>query len=110
MKYSITFLQPHYEELLSAIFSREKLEGAAYLLCGTSRSEEEERLLVREVIPVKDEHYLKRAPLQLSICSESYVPVAKRAKELNESVLFVHSHPSGVNTFSPQDNKEEPRL
>src|ERR1700746_3516118 len=79
MKYSITFLEPQYEELLLGIFAKEGLEGEAYLLCGNSRTEEEERLLVREVIPVKDEHYLKRAPLQLSIGSDSFVPLAKRS-------------------------------
>jgi len=110
MKYSITFLEPQYEELLSVIFSKEELEGAAYLICGNSPTVEEERLLVKEVIPVKDEHYLKRAPLQLSICSDSYVQVAKRAKELNASVPFVHSHPGGAGEFSSKDDEEEPRL
>jgi molybdopterin/thiamine biosynthesis adenylyltransferase len=110
MKFSITFLERHFDELLSVIFCKEGLEGGAYLLCGNSITDEENRLLVREVIPVKEEHYLKRAPLQLSICSDSYVPVAKRAKELKLSVLFVHSHPGGLNDFSLQDDKEEPRL
>jgi len=86
------------------------VEGAAYVLCGRSCGEEEERLLAREVIPVRDEHYLTRTSVRLSISSESYVPVAKKARELNQSILFVHSHPDGIPDFSPQDDQEEPRL
>src|SRR5262249_8918206 len=48
--------------------------------------------------------------VRLSISSESYVPVAKKARELNQSILFVHSHPDGIPDFSPQDDQEEPRL
>ncbi len=110
MKYSVTFLEPYYEQLLSAVFSKPDVEGAAYLLCGRSQSVDEERLLVREVIPVKDEHYLERTSVRLSICSDSYVPVAKRARELKSSILFVHSHPEGITDFSPQDDEEEPHL
>jgi molybdopterin/thiamine biosynthesis adenylyltransferase len=110
MRYSITFLESQYEQLLSFVFAKSGLEGAAYLLCGLSRTEEENRLLVREVIPVNDEHYLKRSRSSLSICSDSYAPVAKWAHELNQSILFVHSHPRTTPGFSRQDDKEELRL
>src|SRR6266498_3687841 len=110
MKYSITILEPHFDQLLSAVFSKPAVEGAAYLLCGRSRTGEEERLLVQEVVPVKEEHYLRRTDSRLSICSDSYVPVAKKANERKQSVLFVHSHPPTTKDFSPQDNEEEPRL
>jgi molybdopterin/thiamine biosynthesis adenylyltransferase len=107
---SITFLESQYEQLLSTIFGVRGVEGAAYVLCGRSQADEEERLLVREVISVRDQHYLKRTDVRLSICSDSYVPVAKKARELKQSILFVHSHPEGVKDFSLQDDKEESRL
>jgi molybdopterin/thiamine biosynthesis adenylyltransferase len=110
VNYSISFLEPQYEHLLSIIFAQAGVEGAAYVLCGRSRTDDEERLLAREVIPVREEHYLKRTDLRLSICSDSYVPVAKKARELKQSILFVHSHPEGIHEFSPQDDEEEPRL
>src|SRR5437879_288799 len=110
MNYSISFLEQQYEQLLSIIFAKLGAEGAAYVLCGRSRTSGEERLLAREIIPVREEHYLKRTNVRLSICSDSYVPVAKRARDLKQSILFVHSHPNGVPEFSTQDDDEEPRL
>lgn len=110
MSFSITIAEPHYAELNDAIFSEEGLEGAAYLLCGRSDTPSETRFLVREVVPVADEHYLAREPLRLSIASPSFATVAKRAAALGASLLFVHSHPTGVPDFSEQDDREEPKL
>jgi molybdopterin/thiamine biosynthesis adenylyltransferase len=110
MDYTLTTLENYQVALEEAVFSREGLEGAAYLLCGLSITEVETRLLVREVIPVKNEHYLKRERNKLSIDSVSYSTIAKRASAIGAAVLFVHSHPAGPPTFSPQDNGEEPKL
>jgi len=110
MTHSISFLEQQYEALLAIIFAKPEVEGAAYVLCGRSSTDEEERLLVREIIPVREDHYLRRTNVRLSICSDSYVPVAKRARELKQSILFVHSHPNGLPEFSLQDDDEESRL
>lgn len=110
MNYSITFLEQDFERLLSIIFAKPGLEGAAYVLCGISRTDAEERLLAREIIPVRDEDYEGRTNLRLSIRSDSYVAAAKKARESNQSILFVHSHPDGICEFSSQDNEQEPRL
>ncbi len=110
MNYSLTILKEHYDEINAAIFSAPGLEGAAYLLCNRSITDGEVRLLGRQVIPIQDEHYLVRAPLRLSIDSTSYAGVAKRAREAGASIIFVHSHPHGLAEFSPQDDREEPRL
>jgi molybdopterin/thiamine biosynthesis adenylyltransferase len=109
MQYSFTINEPLAEELTAAIFSKPGLEGAAYVLCGVSEAGET-RLLARSVIPVKDEHYLRRESYRLSIASDSYVPIAKRARQEREAILFVHSHPENVPDFSPQDNQEERKL
>jgi molybdopterin/thiamine biosynthesis adenylyltransferase len=109
-KFTLTMLEKHSDLLKQIIFAVPGLEGAAYLMCGISRTEQEVRLLVREVIPVKPEHYLVRESDRLSIASESYVPVAKQSKLNKEAVIFVHSHPSDYPEFSPADNIEEPKL
>ena len=110
MTHSLSILEEHYEILTAAIFSAPGLEGAAYLLCGRSTTERETRLLARDVIPVEDRHYLVREPLRLSIDSASYAGVAKRAREANASIVFVHSHPDSIAEFSRQDDREEPKL
>lgn len=110
MNYTVTFLEEQLDRLLEAIFSKPGCEGAAYLLCGTSTTSGETRLLVRDVLPVRDEEYLARESLRLSIDSRSYTRVAKQAKAQKAGVIFVHSHPEGIAEFSEQDDREEPKL
>jgi hypothetical protein len=38
------------------------------------------------------------------------VAVAKKAAARNDSIIFVHSHPTGIEDFSEQDDREEPKL
>jgi molybdopterin/thiamine biosynthesis adenylyltransferase/proteasome lid subunit RPN8/RPN11 len=86
------------------------MEGAAYLLCGLSRTEQEVRLLARQIVPVSDAHYLVRAHNRLSIDSLSYASIAKRARTEGLSVVFAHCHPRGPASFSEQDDREDPKL
>jgi molybdopterin/thiamine biosynthesis adenylyltransferase len=103
-------LEEQHQSLLEAIFSKPGLEGAAYLVCNRSATESEQRLLVKDVVPVDESHYLIREPLRLSIDSASYVGIAKRAGVAENSIVFVHSHPSGIPGFSRQDDREEAKL
>ncbi len=109
-RHTVTILERDFEYLASAVFSETKTEGAAYLLCGGSTTEEETGFLVREVVPVAAGDYSVRESRRLSIDSRSYAGVAKRAETGGCSVFFVHSHPGGIDDFSPQDDREEPKL
>ncbi|HEY0715305.1 MAG TPA: ThiF family adenylyltransferase [Polyangia bacterium] len=109
-RFTLTILEEHYSLLLSAIFGRPGCEGAAYLVCGRAEVDGEIRLLVRDVAPVADADYLVRESHRMSIDSASYARIAKAAGASGDSVIFVHSHPEGISDFSPQDNREEPKL
>lgn len=110
MHYTLTLLGSTSTELAQAVHSSTGDEGAAYLLCGVSVTDDEVRLLAREVIPVEERHYLHRSHDRLSIDSASYASAAKRARTDRVVILFVHSHPNGPPDFSPQDDREEPKL
>lgn len=110
MRYTLSMGEHHARPLRDAIFSVPGCEGAAYLLCGISVTDEETRLLVRDVVPVADADYLRREPLRLSIDSTSYARAVKQAKAMNASIVFVHCHPDGIPEFSAQDDLEEPKL
>lgn len=110
MRYTVTITEELDARLRDAVFSIPDKEGAAYVLCGRATSDSETRLLAREIIPVAKEHYLVREQLRLSIASPSYASAAKKAADENASLLFVHSHPTGVPYFSEQDDREEPKL
>lgn len=108
--YSLTLREEAWREVLDTVFSKPGSEGAAYLLCGVSRTPEEVRFLGRRVVPVEDTHYKVREADALSIASESYVRVAKQAVAAGEAVIFIHSHPDGYAAFSSQDDREDPKL
>lgn len=111
LAHTLTILDDDLQRLSDVVFSRPGAEGAAYLLCGRSVTHDEVRLLVRDLVPVADEHYLIRRADRLSIDSASYASVAKRAGAEGCAVLFAHSHPGSLfHGFSPQDDREEPRL
>ena len=110
MRYTLTIRQDEFDGLIAEIFSIKETEGAAYLLCGVSKTETEYRMLVRSVHAVKQAHYRRRERAGLSIVSESYVQIAKSAARDSAAIVFVHSHPDGPEDFSPQDDVEDPKL
>lgn len=85
MRHTLTITEQAYERLTGMVFADPDCEGAAYLLCGTSITAEETRLLVRDVIPVAPEHYEVRDWDRLSIRSASYAAVAKQAGQTGDS-------------------------
>lgn len=109
MKYTLTMLNSHYEQLTKTLFVGDT-ENGAYLLCSLSHTDYEKRLIVREVVGIKDSHYLKKDKFELLIKSLSYASIAKRASLNNDVIVFAHSHPDGYFEFSEKDNIEEKKL
>lgn len=110
INHTLSILSDQIAQVRDLVFSIPGVEGAAFLLCSESRTGSERRFLCREVIPVPESAYLVREPDFLSLDSSAYVPIAKRARAENLSVIFVHSHPGGFLDYSDQDDREEPKL
>lgn len=106
----IVMLELRLAELREKLFDRPGVEGAAFLLCGQSVSDDVVKLVVHTVIPIADEDYLRREPYGLTIASPTLMRVAKLARYEGLSVVFAHSHPEGIPDFSDQDDREEARL
>ncbi|MGJ5814465.1 ThiF family adenylyltransferase [Paludibaculum fermentans] len=111
MRYTLTFAEQQYEELMLHLFNGDdRRERAAYLLCGISTTASETRLLVRHSIPVPEPVVLSSSETHISIPAESFLPVLKAADEQSACFVFVHSHPEHVPDHSAQDDREEPGL
>lgn len=110
MRYSITFPEPYYSQLLGMLFPDLEVERAAYLLCKTSKTRNETRLLVREIFPVIPEDVVSASRGHMSIRAISFMRVMKIADKTKHSFIFVHSHPLGSSKFSAQDNEQERSL
>jgi molybdopterin/thiamine biosynthesis adenylyltransferase/proteasome lid subunit RPN8/RPN11 len=106
MRYSITFLEEDYERLTSILFPAD-VERGAYLLCGLSVGPSETKLLVRNVVALEKTEINSASPVHISIPAPMYVKWLKRADELNNCIVFVHSHPNGYDDFSDKDYSEE---
>jgi len=111
MRYTVTFLESQYAELVDHFFgAAPKRERTAYLLCGLSKTAAEQRLLVRRVIPVPDSDLLEQSDKHLCIPSRSFLSAMKQADRERAAFVFVHSHPEGIPDHSDQDDREEPGL
>jgi molybdopterin/thiamine biosynthesis adenylyltransferase len=110
MEYSITFLEKDYTDLLQHLFTDRQKERAAYLLCRISSTSMEDRLLVREIIRVKDEDVEESSETHMKIRSRSFMSAMKRADITKQLFVFVHSHPDGLVNHSKKDDFEEKQL
>lgn len=107
---TIRMLEHHALHLDRALFTRTDVESAAYLRCAVVRRGDDITFLAREVVPVPEEHYLLRTRDRLSIASDSFIPILKRAREREEAFVFIHTHPDGPRAFSNRDDGEETTL
>ncbi len=110
MRYSITFVEDDYRSLAEHLHQPNFVEQGAYLLCSLSITESESRLLVREVIPARQEEVISASSSHMEIAPQSFMRAMKRADARHLSFVFVHSHPYGPAGHSPQDDATEPSL
>lgn len=110
MRYSVTFAEQHYRAVEAHLASKLDVEQAAFLICRVSRTKNELRLLVQDVIPVSDEDILEQSPTHMKIAPSAYVRAMKLANNSKACLLFVHSHPNDYPHHSRQDDIEEEKL
>jgi hypothetical protein len=110
MRHSISFLERDYESLTSHLFGDTSTEQAAFLLGRTVETVSGRAVIVRRVIPVLPADILSASRLHMSIRSLACVRIMKEADATNQCIIFVHSHPGGLNQFSKLDDTEEAAL
>jgi molybdopterin-synthase adenylyltransferase len=88
------------------------IEQAAFLLAGVSRSQQQTALLVREIIVVPPDGFIKQSGVYLEIDPAFMAPIIKKARINKLSVISLHSHPfSGSSVgFSGIDDRGEAEL
>lgn len=106
----IVLQETHVDQLRRLVFDQPGIEGAAFVLCGQSRSAGIDKLISHSVVAIADEDYLRREALGLSISSRALARITKLARYENLSIMFAHSHPGGWCEFSEQDDREEEKL
>lgn len=107
VRYTITFRQFDYEKVVKFFFSGAKTERAAYALCRLSITTTENRILVREIIPVLDEDIEEATWTGMKIKNISFLRAMKKASQTKQSFMFIHSHPKEFPSHSQKDDQEE---
>jgi molybdopterin/thiamine biosynthesis adenylyltransferase len=75
-----------------------------------SVSEQETRLLVREIIQVAPEDIEEATATSIKIKNRSFLRVMKRADMTKHIFMFIHSHPEAFINHSQKDDEEEQKL
>ena len=115
--YSLTLRQDHFETLKAHLIRPDGCERAAYILCREARigadpwdHEAHRKSLSCEVRPVPTEDLIESSPGHVTWRTRSFVAALKTAQADGMTVAVVHSHSSGDDRFSEQDDRNEPDL
>ena len=107
----------HLETLRSLVLHDDRVERAAYILCGTSQiasdpwdRQSRQRLTSFEVLAIPPDDAISASALHVTWSTRSYVRLLKRAQDENLVAGIVHVHPGGPPAFSEQDDRNEADL
>lgn len=108
---SVTISASDWELLNESLFTDDGNENAGALLCGTSETETERRLLVRRVHMVPPDMYIERLPYHLEVTPSFYNQVVTDCLDGHLTPIIVHSHPGHRDAwYSGSDDYGEKRL
>ena len=107
---TIKFARRDWDTLTSALLD-DGHEQSALLFCGQQLTDHSNTYLVREVQLLTAGDYLDRGALHLSISPMTLARAAKKARQNNQGIVIVHSHPfGGPVAASPIDLRTEIEL
>jgi molybdopterin/thiamine biosynthesis adenylyltransferase len=107
----------HLEKLRSLVLHDDRVERAAYILCGTSQiasdpwdRQSRQRFTSFEVLAIPPDDAISASALHVTWSTRSYVRLLRRAQAENLVAGIVHVHPGGPPAFSDQDDRNEADL
>jgi molybdopterin/thiamine biosynthesis adenylyltransferase len=112
MRYTITFEAEDFAELRAHLLGDPNREEAAYLLCGVSRTSANCRWLVRRVLRIPREGFLRKEQYGLTVSAALTDAVLQQCRREELSLVLVHSHPfdRGFTRYSGVDDRGEAGL
>jgi len=107
----VTIGSSDWDLLKELLFTPDGNENAAALLCGTSDTDAQRRLLVRRIRPVPPDLYIERLPYHLEIAPSFYNQIVSECLGERLTPVIVHSHPGHRDAwYSGSDDHGEKRL
>lgn len=106
MTKNLTMTARQHAQLRKYLFPGDGLESAAILLCRyTGRNRE--RLIVNNIINVRDEECSSRSPIFISWPGETIEDAIDRGEANSDAIILTHSHPGGQLEFSDIDDESD---
>ncbi len=99
-----------HDELRSHLFPGDGNEAVAILVCGRRNGSERSAFTVRRVVPVPYEECFERTPHRVRWSTDVVDRLLREVWTSGASLVKVHSHPSGYDTFSSYDDKSDEAL
>lgn len=96
-----------HRRLKNHLFPGDGKEAVAFVLCGRRSAKGEEGLLAREIIEVPYAACPVRTAYQVTWTTELIPDLFARARKGGFSVVKIHSHPTGYDTFSDTDDTSD---
>ena len=103
---TLSITQKHYSQLKQILFPGDNLEAVAFALCTRRQGENSVGFLVKEIIPVPCK-LCQRAYDNVTWRTDIIPPILEHAANKNLSVVKIHSHPNGYESFSQTDDKSD---
>ncbi|MBZ0146624.1 MAG: ThiF family adenylyltransferase [Pseudorhodoplanes sp.] len=115
--FSLTFTERDEAALRAAVFAIPGTEGAAYVLFRECRigfdpwsRRSRVRLLAKEIVPIAAQHRVSASAQHVTWNTAGFVELLQRCQREGLVLGIAHSHPLGVECFSPQDDGNEAEL
>ena len=109
--------QPLLDAVRSHFDAQNGREGAGYFFCGSSNVNcdpwtggRHEKFSARDFEPVPSEAVVSSSRYHISWETSSFIRVLRRCREEDEIPALIHFHPGGLESFSPQDDRNEAEL
>src|SRR4051794_21046228 len=110
MKYSLSLTSNQHAELKEYLIHADGKERVAWLSCGTAKTKDSYRLLVRGIHPLPDESYVEHSKTKVTWKTDSIIHLFDLAEENNLSLVKVHSHPAYCRDFSLTDDHADSEI
>lgn len=107
MKCKLRIAGVHYEIMQKHLYPGDGKEAIAIALCGRLKKENEIIFLIHKIFPIPYEDCTERDELFLDWKTDKIQPILEEAEKNSYSVLKIHSHPTGIDSFSKTDDKSD---
>lgn len=110
VKVKLRLSATQHQQLRAHLYPGDGHEAVAVAVCGRLRGDDVQCLTVRNVVPIPYAECKVRAADRVTWSTRRLVPLLEEAGRRDLGILKIHSHPTGMATFSATDDAADADL